>query len=597
MGFLHGFKHLNGKTPPFQTDAPWPMKEKDAIVPPSQALPQTGQELSGISLSPERFRPAILCRPEWIVALLLTLSAVWFHLAFHRYAGGLWRDEVNTINVASRPSVGDMANDSFPILMGLMVRGWQGLGLGDTDQGLRWLGTLIGLGLLGALWVAAWTAKGSPPTLSLALLGLNTTAIVYGDSLRSFGIGSLLDVLLLAAMCAFLRKPCWGRTSLLAASAILSVQALFQNAIFVAAVCTGGWLVCWRRRMLPGAAKILLVALLAGASLLPYWSRVEPLAKASPTSGISTLRTEFRPAIAFSSLGTALGFPLGPYVWVWGLLALAVVASAALVWPADASAANSGSCEVEGKNARLLAAATLLTGLAGFALFLWWAALRTQPWYFLPPMTLWAACFELGIPSLRRLPHAVFIVLVTLTAVLALPQTWRGVHWRFTNVDLLTQRLATEVAPGDFVLVTPWNRGISFARYFKAEASWETVPPLADHSTHRYDLLQKQTQTRQVMRPVLERLASTLQAGHKVWVVGALDVPAHQAPVPEDLGPPPREHTGWSAGPYVRRWTAQAAQFLTNRSRKFVEVPLEETVTVNPNESLELWMAEGWQNP
>ena len=543
------------------------------------------------------FRLKELREPEWLIALLITLAAMWFHLSFHAHAGGLWRDEANTVSVASRHSPGEMANDSFPILMPVMVRGWEALGLGGSDRGLRWLGTLIGLGLLAALWVAAWIGKSRPPALGLALFGLNSTAIIYGDSLRAFGVGSLLDVLLLAAMCAFLRKSSWSRTALLAASAILSVQALFQNAIFVAAVCAGGWVVCWWRRMLPGAAKILLVAVLAAASLLPYGSRIEPLARSSPTSGISTLRTEFRPAVAFGSLGSALGFPLRGYVWIWGLSSLAVLASAARAWRGEASVSRSGADGIEGRHARVLAATTLLAGVGLFAVFLWWAALRTQPWHFLPLMALAAACFELSTPPLRHYFYAVFLAFVVVTALLALPYCWRGVNWRFTNADLIARRLAADAAPQDFVLVTPWNRGISFERYFHGKASWETVPPLEDHSVHRYDLLQKQTQTSHVMRPVFERNEAALQAGQRVWVVGTMDVPAPGAGVPGDLGPPPREHTGWSAGPYVRRWTAQAAQFLVNHSNKFVEVPLHETKTINPNETLGLWEAEGWKAP
>src|SRR5262249_21626723 len=160
---------------------------------------------------------------------------------------------------------GEMANDSFPILMPLLVRSWLALGMRGSDESLRCLGTLIGLGILVALWVAAWTGRRAAPVLSLALFALNTTAIIYGDSLRPWGIGSSLVVLLLAAMCAFLRKPSWGRTALLGSAAILSVQALFQNAIFVASICLGGWIVCWRRRAWTAMAKILLVALLATA--------------------------------------------------------------------------------------------------------------------------------------------------------------------------------------------------------------------------------------------------------------------------------------------------------------------------------------------
>jgi hypothetical protein len=346
--------------------------------------------------------------------------------------------------------------------------------------------------------------------------------------------------------------------------------------------------------MLPAAAKILLIALLAGASLLPYWSRIAPLAKSSPTSGISTLRTEFRPALAFTSLGKAAGFPFSQYVWVWGFFALAVVACAALAWRADSSGSKDSPGAVESQ-LRLLAAATLLIGIGGFAIFLWYAALRTQPWYFLPPIALAAACFEVGMPALRRHYYAALMAFVTLTALLALPYTWRGIHWRFTNVDLLARQLVAQATAKDFVLVTPWHRGISFARYFQASTPWETVPPLEDHSAHRYDLLQRQTQASQVMRPVFERIATTLQAGHRVWVVGTIEIPELRAPVPADLGPAPLEYTGWSAGPYVRRWTAQAAQFLANHSRSFVEVPLDDTRTINDNETLGLWVAEGWK--
>jgi hypothetical protein len=340
-------------------------------------------------------------------------------------------------------------------------------------------------------------------------------------------------------------------------------------------------------------AKILLVALVAAASLVPYRSRIEPLAKSSPTSGISTLRTEFRPAIALANFDQALGFPLNQYVWVWGLLAGAVV-----VFAAHALRADLAETEVDHRDADvpLLAATTLLTGLAGFAIFLWWAALRTQPWYFLPPAALMAACFEVGMPTGRRLFYGT-IVFSALTAVLAVPFSWRGVHWRFTNVDIIAKQLSAQAASEDYILVTPWNRGISFARYFSAKTPWDTIPPLQDHSTHRYDLLQRQTQTSGVMSPIFERMAATLQAGHRVWVVGEMEPPAVRAAVPADLGPPPLEHTGWSAGPYVRRWTSQAAQFLRKHTGHFKEVPIRDAGAINSNETLQLWAAEKWENP
>src|SRR5260370_40331592 len=105
------------------------------------------------------------------------------------------------------------------MLMSVVVRGGVARGWGGSDQSLRWLGALVGLGLLSAIWGTAWTARRSPPALSLALFGLNSTVIVFADSLRPLGAGTLLVVLLIAAMCGCFREPSWGRAGLLAATA------------------------------------------------------------------------------------------------------------------------------------------------------------------------------------------------------------------------------------------------------------------------------------------------------------------------------------------------------------------------------------------
>src|SRR5262249_37484479 len=136
------------------------------------------------------FSQTTLRRATWVAALLIAIAVVCLHLAFLFHAGGFWRDEVNTINLASRHSLGEMANDSFPVLMPLIVRGWAAIGLARSDLCLRLLGFVIGLAMLGALWTVAWVGRRSPPVLSLALFGLNSTAITYGDSLRAFGLGS-----------------------------------------------------------------------------------------------------------------------------------------------------------------------------------------------------------------------------------------------------------------------------------------------------------------------------------------------------------------------------------------------------------------------
>src|ERR1019366_5685145 len=78
----------------------------------------------------------------------------------------------------------------------------------------------------------------------------------------------------------------------------------------------------------------------------------------------------------------------------------------------------------------------------------------------------------------------------------------------------------------DYVVVTPWYLGISFDRYYKGAAVWDTLPPVADHSTYRFDLAQAATENNHASQLVLDRIANTLQSGRRVWIVGLMDIPS-----------------------------------------------------------------------
>ena len=534
---------------------------------------------------------SILRQPEWLAALIASVFIVWLHFFFLRHAGGLWRDEVNLINLSGRHSVADMLKDSFPILMPLLVSGWTAVGLGQNDFNLRLLGTLIGLGIPAAFWVAAWSSRRAP-LFGLALFGLNLLAISYGDSLRAFGLGSLLIVLTAAAAWHFLRKPSWLRAGLLALAAILSVQALYQNAVLFAAIGCGAWAVCGRRRDFHAAGKILLAAVLAAVSLLPYWKIFSGL----PAAAVSE-RTGFEPGRVFGNIFAVIGFPKPACAWVWIFLALVTLGfgGAALLARGKKTAAAAG--ETLPDDLPVFAGATLLAALVGFTGFLWIAALPTQPWYFLPLAALVAVCLDFGLPlpALTRFSRSAFFTLAAAIAILAAAFAQLGLNLRLTNVDILAQRLAAEASPQDYIIVTPWHCGISFERYFKSATPWQTLPPLADHSTHRYDLLREQMKTPGALQPECDQIAATLQGGHCVWVVGNLDIPRPGARRPPELPPPPLKGFGWSDFPYTLNWADQAAWYLKNHSRQFELVDTGAGGNVNPNEDLQLFKVKGWK--
>jgi hypothetical protein len=552
--------------------------------------PQTGMTEMKNS---QPFQNSFPRRPEWIAAILLTAIAVWLHTHFLACAGGLWRDEVSLVNLSNQHSIGDMAKDSFPILMPVMLHGWMAIGFGRSDLSLRCLGIIVGLAIPAALWTVAWTARRAPPLLGLVLLAMNSTAITYGDSLRAYGLGSALIVFSAAGALWFLRRPNLARAGLLAVLAISSVQSLYQNAILVGAICAGAGAVCARRKFWRAAALIFAAGAAAVASLLPY---VPNLISGRSTQDVLRVGVEF--SRVFENLTVGAGFPQKNFVFVWALFVLVVIVSGCAVLFCKSESQEESRCDLAVEDARLFAGTTAFAALAGFSGFVWFAALPTEPWYFLPLLALLAACFDAGLPPLSRCLRLAPLCFVTVTALFAVPVAQRNLSYRATNADSLARFLAAETSSKDFILVTPWYCGISFDHYFKSPTPWTTVPPVADHAAHRYDLVRVEMQMTNAIQPMLDQAAAALQSGHRVWIVvseGWMNIPA-PGETPIILPPPPLKDSGWSDLPYTYAWNTQVAGFLAAHSREFGRLKNSANGDVRNDEKLELFTASGWKD-
>jgi hypothetical protein len=399
---------------------------------------------------------------------------------------------------------------------------------------------------------------------------------------------------------------------LLALAAVLSVQTLYHNAVFLVGIGLGGWTICWLRRDKSAALKILASMLAAAVSLLPY------LAAVSRWQTGTTIRPGFSFRAALGNLGTMLAFPLPLYTWIWALLGLSVLGLGLLAWierrasvsePAGAETGPPSAVlrwtgapaarELTSAEWQVFAGVVLLTSLVGYFVFLYFAALITSPWYFLPLMAVTAACFDLAISlepelafnetilevevarfhlviplwALPRWPRTVVWGMGIGTVVLAGPFAVRDLNCRFTNMDAAVQRLASELSPQDYVLVTPWYLGISFNYYYHGPAVWDTMPPMADHSIHRFDLVPVTAAGMERARqPVLERMTHTLQAGHHVWVVGWMSIPA----------------------PHHTAATVESGM-LAEHSQTFVTLDLKLKGRTSDYEEVSLLQASGWR--
>jgi len=517
------------------------------------------------------------------VALSLTALAVVLHVEFARHAGGLWRDEVNTVELAASPSLAELSRslryDGYPIAAPLLVRAWLATPWGHGDTGLRVLGFLIGLAVLATIWIAARQLRCPAPLFSVALIGLNAVAIRTTDSIRPHGPGLALLLLTLALIWRLLASPRLPLVVLAGVAAVSSVQFTYQNALLLSGFGGAALWLAARRRDARAVAAIGIVCAAAAASLLPYAADLRAardwnVVNQGPTS----------PAHLATMLAVAMG----------GGSAIAAGLWLAPLWLA-AAATRGGRRTVPRSDLPRFAALAAAASAAVFLLVLGTSRLPTQPWYYVPllgPIALLLDAVIASAPGAARR-----LLTVTAAAVIALALAvpgWGRVRERRTNVDLLARELERRAAPRDLILVAPWYAGVGFHHYYHGGAQWLTIPPLADLRLHRYDLLKSVMSGPDPMGPVLDRVARSLAAGGRVWLAGALPAPdpAHPpAPLPAAPGGP----GGWNCDPYLRGWGQELSWFLAAHGSRAAAVPPLTAQPVNPLEDLALGVVEGWR--
>jgi hypothetical protein len=502
---------------------------------------------------------------NWIAAAVVTLCAVYLHALFFLNAGGLWRDEVDLVHLSLLPSFSEvwqkLPHDSCPILMHLVVRAWSAVGFGNTDAGLRVLGLYVGLFLLLTFWFASWTMRKGPPLLAVTLAGLNVTIIRTGDSLRGYGLGSALAVLTLALIWRLSCRPSLATFSCAVALAVLCVHSLYQNAFLLFAACCGGFVLCAAERRWRDALPIFAVGLAAMVSLLPY----VPLLAGAHWYVIYSVG--FRFSYGWKQLSEATGSPLPVFTWVWVALWIGALAAAIclVLWRRDRLPQHV-------RRLILFAGTSLVLGAVGYALFLKLSKYPTHPWHYVPLMTFSAVCLEATLFAAWRWMRPTAMILAALTITATFLFELPAVKCRMTNVDLVAAGVSSEVGPNDYVIVYPFYCGVTFARYYKATASWTTLPPLEDYKLQRWDLFEAKMQTKNPIGPVMDRIVSTLQSGNRVWFIGN--------PLAE------------------RDWLPlgdQVTQFLSAHSRRAAELVDPGTHCVNPFEDLPVFVATGWK--
>jgi hypothetical protein len=494
---------------------------------------------------------------------------------------------------------------------------------------------------------------GSVPIASLALAGFNLPLLIYGDSIRGYGLGAILILGVYGLLACLLREPLAGRRSYVAAllpfAAIASVQVLLGNAALLLVLGIAASTIAALRRRWGLVAWILGCGLAAGLSLLPY------------LPALAVARRDWSVIVTYPFDGHRIWYTfldaLGrrPILLSWLIFLGGALASSRLVGAPASSrpvrrhlAGKSPSKEIPDFEPRepnlapntLFAALVFLLAPLATGVFLGVLGYRPRDWYYLPLIALlasavdtllgigraarsagilpagppassrWSMLYSRTLPSpagkmpadrpagsRRSTPRRWVSVGIVAAVVIAVCAQARPLSEKLllpaSNADVVARQVAATATRDDLVVVIPWYYGVSFDRYYHGSAEWLTLPGIADHRMHRYDLLKRRLSADRPIDDVLSAVASHLRAGHRVWVIGDFE-PQPRGRSVAPMPPAPRSPAGWHDWDYIENWSLQFEAFIADHARRTTRVAVVPAVEASRLENLSLFEVEGW---
>ena len=295
-------------------------------------------------------------------------------------AGALWRDECAVVQLARVSTLGiakDFTHEAFPPPFFFLVRLWMTL-FGTSDAALRSYGFVVGAGLVAALWLVFRLGRLGVPLISLGGIALSSSFLLWGTSVRGYGIGTVVVLIALAAFTAWLQTGSRSAAIITFAAAVLSVQFLVQNTMLVLAICGSAFVVClivrqWKRAL--WMAAVVVLSELSFALYIPSYLKAGDWSVVVESDGS-------RHSI-IQQLGQFLGTNSLIMQWASGLCLVGVLSLA--VQQIYARRGEKDSVEFK---LCLFAALVCVTSAIASALFFRVLHYTVQPWYLLAPFAV-----------------------------------------------------------------------------------------------------------------------------------------------------------------------------------------------------------------
>ena len=528
-----------------------------------------------------------LKRAEWALAILLSAAAIFLLVVRVTHAGALWRDEVAVVNLARMPSVTDIArnfqHEAFPLPFPLFVRAYADI-VGTSDGALRSFGFLAGLAVLAAIWIAARLINRDPPLIALALLGLNTTFLFWGTTVRGYGFGSAFIILAFGLIASLLVERSTTRIIAAALVSLAAVQCLVHNLALIAALVFSAALVSLLRHDSKRLIIFLGIFALCAVSFLPYLN-------AYSNSWSQVVEFPVTARLLWNQFNFALGNPNPPLAFFWHFAFLVLIGVA--IWKLFRSRSNRQDPEW---NLLLFASLTLITAAIAYYEFLQTLSYLTRSWYFLALVSFLAITVDClaAILSAEKWVRIGRFIFASIALIILPINVWPKIVERQTNIDIVADKIVNDAKPNDLIVLAPWQYAISFQRYYHGATPQMTLPSIVDLRVHRYDLFREKMRSEHPIDDVLEKVRQTLSSGNRVWIVGGIKLPpiGHE---PRALPPAPSSNAGWDNVAYSDAWMEQLGAFVRTHSERGQNIPVQSDRPINPFEDVPLIVISGWQ--
>jgi len=558
-----------------------------------EATSPPGKDTVPATNAPWKVEFALALAGTAFVLVILFLAAI--------YAGPLWRDETNTLNVALMPWKDLWKNlpfESFPPLWLVLVRAWGIVGMADSDAGIRLLSFFVGASFLGSLWLCVRWIGGRTPTLSLALLGSLPAFVFAMSSNRAYGLAMCLLLLTFGAVWRLVESTTRTRMLLAGLTSLFFVQCLYYDIIFLGAMLLGGSVVALRRKAWKTLGALAGIGAASGATLLIYLPVIQKGSSyvriVQGDFGLRVLWLKVKDALALRSSAEP---PATGGSWIWPWLWLIVIA---VVVAVNMQSQRPQSLSRERRHTADLALFSILalvSGCVGYGVFLLRLQFPTQSWYYMVAATLAAISLE-GVLSVRwSAPRPWGIARVAFLVIMIScggRWVWREAHTRRSNIDLVAAILNENAKVGDLIVVHSAFEGITFDRYYHGGARWVTIPPINSHKVHRSDLILAMMNQRNAMAPTIADARDTLGSGKSVWVVGRVRVVG-----PEQLSsapPPVSQAASWNLLPYWEYWPGQLTADMLGHGAQVHTLTAQLDVPVNFFEDVPLLRFSGFNS-